>query len=354
MRHFIVILFLSFVSALCLGQTQVELKKIAKFKKNFLKKAKLEQPDTLKLGNLIIVRKKYPEYREIKTFDKNKYFVIGEQFYDKTTQLKCVTKYDIIGRPISIANHYTRNGELQYIQNYDKGEWIVYDKASHPYYDLQSTIKAKADSLISIMYGNDFLHNHSLWVIGGSYISNDKERRTRWTEMLKEKPTKFSFCYKVKLDSQDNYNSYIYFDLDNNGNFLPNLQGGGFFFSGSGFENVPDSIKGSLKLHYNEALIEAKKLGLVETDSTKAFGQLYWEDFRKSSIYNGQFRFYIGIKTKTIESLNPNGRSSKTTKYDVYSFSPWTGNFIEIKKMKVKHWWEKESSGFTLLEPDKE
>lgn len=319
-----------------------------------MKKTKLEDPDTLRLENLIIVRKKYPEYREIKTFDKNKDFVIGEQFYDKTTKLKSVTKYDSIGRPIGIANHYARNGALQYIQNYDKGEWIVYDKASHPYYDLQSTIKTKADSLISIMYGNDFLRNNCVWVIGGSYISNDKERRTRWTERLKEPPTKFSFCYKVKLDSQNNYNSYIYFDLDNNGIFISNLQGGGMFFSGSGFENIPDSLKGSFKLNYDKALTEAKKIGLIETDSTKAFGQLFWEDFRKSSIYNGQFRFYILINTKTIENLNPNGRSTKTSKYDVYSFSPWTGNFIEIKKMKTKHWWEKDRSGFTLLEPDKE
>jgi hypothetical protein len=204
------------------------------------------------------------------------------------------------------------------------------------------------------MYGDNFLQNHSFWIIDGSYISNDKERRIRWTEMLKGEPTKFSFCYKVKLDSQKVYTSYIYFDLDNKGNFLPNYQGGGMFFSGSGFENINDSIKGSFKFNYNEALIEAKKIGLIETDSSKAYGQLFWEDYRKSSIFNGQFRFYIRIETKTLEYSNPNGRSSKTTKYDVYSFSPWTGNFIEVKKMKIFQWWEKERSGFSLLEPDKD
>lgn len=354
MRHFTAILFLSFASTLCFGQTKAELKKISKFKKRFLKNTKLTYRDTLILGNLRIVGERFYEFRDIKTLDKAKDYVVGEQFYDNIKQIKKITKYDTVGRPIGIAKHYTKNGELQYIQNYDKGEWIVYDKASHPHYDLQNTIKAKADSLISIMYGNDFLYNHTVWVIDGSYISNDKERRTKWTEKLKEEPTKFSFCYKVKLDSQNNYNSYIYFDLDNNGFFIPNLQGGGMFFSGSGFENISDSLKGSFKLNYDEALIEAKKIGLIETDSTKAFGQLFWEDFRKSSIYNGQFRFYILIKTKTIENINPNGRSTETNKYDVYSFSPWTGDFIEIKKMKTKHWWEKERSGFTLLEPDKE
>jgi hypothetical protein len=354
MRQITIILLLSFASTLCFGQTQVEAQKIVKFKKSFLKKVKFDSPDTLKLGKLLIIREKYPEYREIKTFDKNKDFVVGEQFYDKTTQLKHITKYDTIGRPIGIAEHYTRNGELQYIQNYDKGEWIVYDKESHPHYDLQNTIKAKADSLISKMYGNSFLHNHSVWIIDGSYISNDKQRRTRWTEMFKEEPTKFSFCYKVKLDSENNYNSYIYFDLDNNGNFLPNFQSGGFFFSGSGFENVPDSIKGSFMLNYSKALSKAKSLGLKETDSTKAYGRLFWEDFRKMNIFNGQFRFYIIIETSENVESKSNGSFFRTTKYDAYSFNPWTGQFVEIKKMKINYSWGKERTSFTDLIPDKE
>jgi hypothetical protein len=352
--HFTTILFFSFSLTLCFGQTKKELKIISEFKKNFLKNKKQNFNDTLNIGNLRITGQVFYEYRVIKTFDKSKDFIVGEQFYDNIKQIKEISKYDTVGHPIGIAKHYTKKGELQYIQNYENGEWIVYDKQSHPYYDLQTKIKAKADSLIIKMYGGDFLQNHSLWNIDGSYILKEGRQRIRWTEFLKDEPTKFSFCYKVKLDSQNIYNSYIYFDLDNNGNFIPNFQGGGMFFSGSGFENVPDSIKGSFRLNYNDALIEAKKLGLIETDSTKAYGQLFWEDFRKSSIYNGQFRFYIPIKTKTLENSNPNGRSSKTTKYDVYSFSPWTGNFIEVKKMKIFQWWEKDRSGFSLLEPDKD
>ena len=356
MRDLIIIFLLSLVSTLCFGQTKVEMKKIAKFKKSYLRKAKLEHSDTLKLENLIIVRKKYPNYREIKTFDKNKDFVLGEEFYDKTTQLKSICKYDTIGHPIGIAENYTRNGELQYTQNYDKGEWIVYDKKSHPYYDLQTKIKAKADSLIIRMYGDNFLHNHSLWIIGNSYILNEKKQRIRWTEFLKEEPTKFSFCYKVKLDSQNTYNSFIYFDLDNFGNFLPNMIGGGFFFRGSGFENVPDSLKGSFKFKYSKAFLQAKNLGLKETDSTQAYGRLFWEDFRKLKIYNGQFRFYIINETSENVQSYSNGRFIRTTKYDAYSFNPWTSEFVEIKKMKRTYSWggERERISFTDLIPDEE
>ncbi len=355
-RQFTIILFFSFAFTVCFAQTKHEIKKIAAFKKSYLKEAKLYEPDTLKLEHLIIVRQKYPEYREIKTFDKSKDFVVGEEFYNKTTQVKCISKYDTIGRPIGIAENYTKNGKLDYIQNYDKGEWIVYDKESHPYYDLQNKIKAKADSFISTMYGNSFLQNHTVWSIGGSYTSNGKEQRTRWTEMLKEEPTKFSFCFKVKLDTQNYYNSYIYFDLDNNGNFLPTFLGGGFFFSGSGFENVPDSLKGSFRLNYSKVLSEAKSLGLKETDSTKAYGRLFWEDFRKRNIYNGQFRFYIIIETSENVASHSNGRFLRTTKYDAYSFNPWSGEFVEIKKLKRTYAWggERQRIQFSDIIPDKE
>lgn len=354
MRHLTTILFLLCFSILCFGQTKEELKLISKFKSNFLKKAKDNINDTLIIGNFRITGERFYDYRVIKTFDKSKDFQIGEQFYDNIKQLKQISKYDTIGRPIGIAKHYSISGKLQYTLDYDKSEWIVYDNEYYPHYNLQCSVKLKADSLVCKMYGSSFLRNHTLWAIDASFISNEKERKVRWKENLNTEPTKFTFCYRVKLNNQNIYNSSIYFDLDKNGNFIPNIQGGDFFFAGSGFENIPDSLKGSFRLNYDSSLLKAKNLGLKETDSNKAFGQLYWEDFKKNNIDNGQFRFYIRIETKTIENINTTERSTRTTKYDVYSFSPWTGNFIEIKKMKYFEWWNKERSGFSLLEPDVE
>jgi hypothetical protein len=353
MRHCTFILFISFSSLICLGQKQIEAQKITDFKNNYLKRAKLDKPDTLHLDNLTIVREKKREFRLIKTFYKNKNLVLHEYYYNKTTQIKSIFEYDSLGRPIGIAKHFKQNGFLEYIQDYDQGQWSVYDKENYPFYDLQNTIKLKADSLVSKMYGYSFLLNHTTWVVGGSYISNEKERE-RWTAKLKSVPTKFEFCYKVNLDSQKMYQSYIYFDLDDNGDFLPSYRERGFFFNGYGFENVPENKKGSFRLNYSEALLRAKSFGLTETDSTKASGRLHWESFRKLNIIDGQFRFYIAIKTNEVEKINSSGRSFKTTKYDVYIFNPWTNEFVELKKMKINYWWEEKRSGWTELIPDNE
>lgn len=210
MRQFVIISLLCVFCLSGIAQTQSETQQIARFKNNYLKKAKLNQPDTLKLYNFMLIREKYPEFRTVKTFGKDKEFILEESYYNKTTQLKSIHSCDSIGKPVGVAWHFTRKGEPEYIQDYDKGEWTVFDRENHPYYDVQRAVKLKADSLISKMYGHTFLLNHTTWSVGGSYISNEKEKE-RWTSNLKSAPTKFEFCYKVSLDSQKMYESYNLF-----------------------------------------------------------------------------------------------------------------------------------------------
>lgn len=347
------ILLILFFPKTSFTQKLSESEKITSFKNNYLRRAKLNKPDTLHLDSLTITRERKKDFRLVKTFYNNQNLIVHEHYYNKTTRIKSILEYDSIGRPIGIARHFTQKGFLEYTQDYDKGEWIVYDKENYPFYEIQNTLKLKADSLVSKMYGYDFLHNHTIWSPGESFIVNEKERE-RWTDKLKQVPTKFEFCYHVRLDSQGLYKGYIYFDLDVKGNFLPSFKERGFFFNSYGFEKVPETNKGSFKLNVTEALLKAKSIGLTETDSTKAFGLLWWEAFKKIDIINGQFRFYIAIETSEIKNINPEGYSHKTTKYDVYVFNPWTGEFVELKKMKRKYWWEKDRSGFTLLIPDKD
>lgn len=146
----------------------------------------------------------------------------------------------------------------------------------------------------------------------------------------------------------------IYFDIDEKGNFLPSHRERGFAFGGYGFEEVAENAKGSFRLNYAEALTKAKSLGVTETDSSKAFGHLYWESFRRMNIINGQFRFYIRICTKEIEQVNSDGITHTITKYDVYVFNPWTTEFIEKKKMKTEYWLGKNTGRWTGLRPDKD
>lgn len=347
MNKLLTIVLLINVATAC-GQTSSDKQKIADFKNDFLDKVEMYRPDTLKIDTLTFVREKYPNVRLVKTFTKNRNIVLYDYYYNGTTQLESTFTYDTLEKPIGITKKYSEKGVLEYSQDYDNGEWIVYNKKEYPFYDLQNKMKVKADSLISKMYGQSFLKNNTVWSVGGSYIYNETESGN-WTDKFKKKPTKFLFRYDVKLDKDNRYDDLIEFELDANGNYIPNEYEAIF-----GFENVPDNLKGSFKLTFEYAIKQAKQLGLIENDTTKAVGILRWENFKKPELINGQFRFYVTISTKTIENIVPNGRSSRTTKYEVYSFNPWTGEFIEKKKMKSIYSWEKMSGSSTGLIPDNE
>ena len=79
-----------------------------------------------------------------------------------------------------------------------------------------------------------------------------------------------------------------------------------------------------------------------------------WESTEPENIYSGRFRYYILIWTKSIKELHPEGRSRETSKYDAYIFNPWTGEFLEKRKMKNIREWEKYSGGSYGLMPDDE
>lgn len=270
------------------------------------------------------------------------------QYYYDTKNLQELSTFGEDGNYIGISEFYSNNGNLISKIDFDNGIWIFVDKKEFPFFDLQNYMKLKADSLVSEMYGYDFLINHTVWSIGSSHIYN-KNESSDWEDQLQDRPTRFLFRYHVKLDAKSLYKDLIEFELDSNGYFTPNQ-----YESIFGFENVPDSLKGGFNLTLEDAINKAKQLGMTENDSTKAVGILRWENFKKPELINGQFRFYVTIQTKLIENIVPNGRSSRITKYEVYTFNPWTGAFVEKKKMKSIYSWESMSGHSTGLIPDNE
>ena len=320
---------LTFTFYASLGQRKADQQKIASFKNDLLDKVEMYKPDTLVTGSLMLVREKYPNVRLIKTITRGNEIVLYEYYYNGTTKIESTSTYDRSGNPRGIVKTYSNEGVLAYAQDYDNGKWIVYDKKAYPFYEQQHTMKVKADSLISKMYGHKFWLNNTIWNVSGSYIYNETESGY-WTSNLKSRPTKFLFRYDVKLDKEHRYNERIEFELTDGGVFIPNE-----YEEIYGFEDMPLSRRREFRLTYAQAIAQARQLGLQENDSSKATGTLRWENFRKPALINGCFRFYVTIKTKTIENIVPNGRSSRTTKYEVYSFNPWTGSFVEKKKNEV-------------------
>ena len=109
--------------------------------------------------------------------------------------------------------------------------------------------------------------------------------------------TSFLFRYNLRLDPEHIYRGIIEFELDSAGNFIPNP-----YEEIYGFEKVPDNIPREFKLNFSDAIEKARKEGLVESDSARAIAFLKWESLKKHELYNGQFRFYVIIKTDLIKN----------------------------------------------------
>ncbi len=343
----IIYLFL-LLPILCFGQNREEEQKIFEFKSDYLDSNAIFKPDTLRLKKKMLTRERFSEVRLIQTFDDQSDVVFYEYYFNDTNIIKNTVFYNANEKEVGISKHYYDDGVLDYIEDFDKGEWIVSYEDDYPLYATQALMKKKADSLISAMYGNEFLKTHCVWNPSGSGVYNDSQS-ANWTEKFGFFPDKFLFRYDVKLEAKHNYDDLIEFELDDKGNFIPKQ-----YEAVYGFEKVPENLKGKFKLTYNQALTMAKKEGLKEKDSNKIFSGLEWESNKKAALFSGVFRYYITVKVDTIENIVPNGRSSRITKFEVYSFNPWTAAFIEKKKMKSIYSWEKDSGNQTGLIPDNE
>ncbi len=295
-------------------------------------------------SNIEIIRNSV--YRVYEETYKNKDSVwYSVHFIKDTTRLNTEgwrTKDD---KYLGVWKEYNFDKELMYIRDYDNATCEI-NKDLYPFYDILEKMKLKADSLIISTYSKEFFERHVRFDF--NCATYDKEGYVgNWVEPIKRKPTKFLFRYQVKLNTSEWYDEMIGIELDENGEYIPN-EG---FWNNYGFEKVNSNHK-TFKIDKNKAIEIAKSKGLKTNDLSKVSEFLKWEKFKKPEFYNGQFKYYITEFTDEIKDIKTEGRSRITYKYNVYSFDPWTGKFIEKKKMKRIKECEK-NSGFTSdLLPD--
>jgi hypothetical protein len=296
----------------------------------------------------IIETRTYPEFNSIGIFnelkDKSKTYYT-ELYYD-TKKLKEQGVF-VGGSAVGKWKEFFQDGKLKREIDYDKGLITYFDKAAFPFLELQNKYKLKGDSIVKKVYSKEFFEKHVSWSMGGSYIYNAEESGN-WTDEFKQKPTKFLLRYNILMDNQT-YDDLIEFEIDEDGQIIPNE-----YEDVYGFEQLPKNSPKFFNLTHTKAIELAKKRGLTETDTIKAEAFLYWENFKSNNIYNGRFRFYVSIKTSSIKNIQPEARSSIMDKFNIYVFNPWTGEFVEKKKMKSVRSWEKVSGSSTGLIPDNE
>jgi hypothetical protein len=231
------------------------------------------------------------------------------------------------------------------------------------YHQVLEKMKLIADSLIIDAYGNEFMNKHIVFNFDCYAYNNHKTKYDwcedsvwtedylgSWTEPIESEPNSFLFRYEVRLNATDENFVELGICLDDKGNYVAS---GDDFWNNYGFEFIKQENK-EFVLDKTKAIAVAKQSGLAELDSNKIAEFLFWENFEKQQYYNGQFRYYI---TELIEQeyyQKCEGRQGVKFKYMVYVFNPWTGEFIEKKKMKSIREWGGFSGLSTGLLPDDE
>jgi hypothetical protein len=279
-------------------------------------------------------------------------------FIDDTTQIS----YESWGKKnnefFGISREYTKEGTLIYEWDHDKGICMV-NRTLFPYYYMLEKMKLKADSLIIQTYCKDFFDKHVRFEYEGNasfgewkVYDKDTVWSTNycgsWTEPMTRKPNHFRIVYRVRLSSNDGKGIELGIELDSLGNYFPSDDDR---WGNYGFEEIKGD-KRTFHINKNSAIDLAKTKGLVISDTSEVSEFLTWESFGKKEFFNGQYRYYISDLTGKTEYTEGKDRKGIIYRFNVYAFNPWTGEYVEMKKMKRRHEWGKNSGHWTGLRPD--
>jgi len=349
MKKILCILSLT-ISTIVYGQTPAEPEIISTFKNDLLQNVEMFKPDTLNTSTAMLTRERFSELRCITTFPKNIKQEIVEYFFNDTKILESINIYDSINNPVGLTKKYNKKGQLEYVIDYDKGIWSVENYDNYPHLPILQKIKHRVDSLLISTYGQQFFIKNIIWSPDKSCFYNSDGTGANWTDYFEWNPKTYMLCYSIKLSENEIYYKQIEINLDSSGQII---------FPSDNYDDIKGFEKTITKKGFvllkQEAIKRAKRLGLIENDSIKAFTFLDWEYHKnkKKTIYNGNFTYNVGINTKKITYQPSKGRNRIEYKYDVYVFNPWTGKFKNKQKMKSYDEWENDSGLSTELMPDK-
>lgn len=286
----------------------------------------------------IIRNSVYRCYEE--TYKHNDSIWWSVRYIDDTTKLHTEGWRTKSGKYLGVWKEYNREGQWMYTWDHDNAICKV-NKSLFPYHGMLERMKAKADSLIIATYSKEFFDQYVRFdFIGSAYHGHYQTYSTgtfwiedylgSWTQPLKGKPNSYLFRYSVRIAGTDWYEEMIGINLDSVGNYVPSADR----FNNYGFEKVIGDKK-TFSIDKARAMETAKSHGLVLSDTIQVDEFLFWESLEKEEFYNGYFRYYISEPAGKTEYTKGPERKGIIYRFNVYSFNPWTGDFIEKKKMKI-------------------
>lgn len=250
------------------------------------------------------------------------------KFIDDTTQIHIEGWKNKEGEKLGVWEKYNKEGTLMFTWNHNTEVCIV-NESLYPWHDLLQKMKKQADHLIISTYSKEFFDNHVQFDYN-CYAYDKNGYVGSWVEPMKRKPTKFLFRYSVRVDSSSNWkHEMIGIKLDSTGTYLPSHDR----FSNYGFEDVTTNQK-SFNINAQQALKVAKNEGLKNNKFNTVSSFLMWQQTNEHQFYTGRFQYYVTNLIEKDQVNLANGRSRIRFVYNVYAFNPWTGKYIEKKKMQ--------------------
>lgn len=271
-------------------------------------------------------------------------------YIDDTTQVNTEGWKTKSGKYLGVWKEYTRQGDLMYTWDHNAGTCEV-NPLLYPYHETLKKMKKIADGLIVSAYSQAFFDQHVRFDF--DCYAYDKDGYVGdWTTPMERIPKEFLLRYAVRLSAADEYtNEMIGIKLDSTGNYIPSSDD---TWNRYGFEDLSNSSSRTFNIDKVKAIEIAKSNGLIDSDTAKIKESLAWENFKKQEFYNGRFLYYLTEFAGKTEYTEGQNRKGIIFRYNVYSFNPWTGAFIEKKKMKSIREWGPHSGHSTGLLPDKE
>lgn len=271
-------------------------------------------------------------------------------YIDDTTQVNTEGWKTKSGKYLGVWKEYTRQGDLMYTWDHDAGTCEV-NPLLYPYHETLKKMKKIADGLIVSAYSQAFFDQHVRFDF--DCYAYDKDGYVGdWTTPMERIPKEFLLRYAVRLSAADEYtNEMIRIDLDSIGNYIINSD---YPRPRYGFEDLGKNSARTFNLDKVKAKEIAIANGLIDSKTSEITESLTWESFKNPGFYNGRFLYYLTEFTGKTEYTEGQNRKGIIFRYNVYAFNPWTGEFIEKKKMKSIREWGPHSGHSSGLMLDKE
>ena len=331
-RIFLFVLALA-LSADGIGQSRAEKEKIIKFKQDFMTGVPSRKVDTLVTSTALLTRERKQEVRCISIFPAGEQVMHEECYYNDTNVPEHKSSYTLPGKQLTgVTSKFDTDGSLEYQLDHDKGTWKVVKADHYPYYKVLERMRGKADSLIIAAYGQSFFNQTVRWSPQSSVIYDGLATGSGWCEYETWEPSRFMIRYAIRLADDEAYDDLIEVQLDSTGQLYFPF---GKYDDIKGFEKVSQT-KGMI-MTKAKAIEAAVAQGMTANGDHQPTTELSWAyaDTQTAEMYNGHFYYSVAMYTGSLRSSAPTRGTKVEQRFDVYIFNPWTGAFVEKKKMKA-------------------